>query len=100
MLCNLNDFIPEDAFSPTIVKLPTDATDFVAHIKNELLQNYNSANSGLEVEENAEIKNGKLVLRKITGKIKPKNHKELDVFLDKEMRQINLLDIIATITKN
>lgn len=83
----------------TIVKLPTNASDFVAHIKNELLKNYNSANSSLEVEENAEIKNGKLVLRKITGKAKPKNYKELDVFLDKEIRQINLLDIIATITK-
>lgn len=82
-----------------VVNLPTDPASFVVHIKNELRKNFDSANDTLDVEDNADIKNGKLVLRKIVGKNKPKNYKELDALLDEKMIQMNLLDIIATITK-
>jgi TnpA family transposase len=82
-----------------IVNLPTDPTSFVLHVKHELKKNFDLANDILDVKENADIKNGKLVLRKIVGKSKPKFYKQLDALLDEKMGQINLLDIVATITK-
>ncbi|MDB6096491.1 MAG: transposase, TnpA family [Francisellaceae bacterium] len=82
-----------------VVNLPREPANFVLHIKHELKKNFDLANDLLDVKENATVKDGKLVLRKIVGKSKPKYYKALDSLLDEKMVQINLLDIVATITK-
>lgn len=82
-----------------VVNLPTESTSFVVHIKDELRDHFDLANGILDVKENADIQKGKLKLRKIVGKNKPKYYKELDALLDEKMHQINLLDVIANITK-
>jgi len=82
-----------------IVNLSAEPTSFVAHTKNELRKSFDSANDILDANENADIKKGKLMLRKIIGKNKPKHYKELDALLDEKMQPISLLDIIAIITK-
>ncbi len=82
-----------------IVSLPIEPINFVDHVKNNLKQAFASTNNTLDNSENADIKQGKLVLRKVIAKSKPKYYKELDTLFDKKMRQINLLDIVATITR-
>ena len=82
-----------------IVSLPAKPDDFVAHIKNELQKNFILTNQLLDVEENASIKNNKLILRKIQATNKPQYYKELDALLDEKMIPINLIDIVAYITK-
>ncbi len=82
-----------------IVNLPVEPTSFSIHIKNELCDAFDLSNSVLDASENADIKNDKLILRKIVGKSRHKDYKKLDGLLDNEMQQISLLNIITTITK-
>jgi hypothetical protein len=98
-LITLHEFKSKIKDYSKIVNLPANPANFVEHIKNELQKNFTFTNQLLDVEENASIKQNKLTLRKIIGKNKPQHYKELDSLLNEKMTQINLIDIVAYITK-